>query len=121
MSAQQANQENTVITEAVCGCTNPFRAEKRVGPRILAVRKGSSKLVIDFAKGSEQFFDLRSDPLEENPIFSPAGNPEYRDLLQAARKHLAESHKSRDFDRRNAALLRELRLEWAHPVANAAH
>jgi len=121
MSAEQASQENTVITEAVCGCTDPFRAEKRVGPRILAVRKGSSKLVIDFAKGSEQFFDLRSDPLEENPIFSPAGNPEYRDLLQAARKHLAESHKSRDFDRRNAALLRELRLEWAHPVANAAH
>jgi arylsulfatase A-like enzyme len=121
MSTEQASQENIVISEAVCGCTNSFRSEKRVGPRILAVRKGNSKIVIDFANGREKFFDLRSDPLEQYPIFSPVGNHAYRDLLQAARKHLAESHKSRDFDRRNAALLRELQLEWAHPVANAAH
>jgi hypothetical protein len=44
-----------------------------------------------------------------------------RQLLDCARKHVAESHKARDFDRRQAMQLHDLRLEWAHSAANIAN
>lgn len=106
------------ITEAVHGCSNPFHRENRTGSRILAVRKGSYKLVFDFACGEERLFDLSSDPYERNPLSSKVTREARRELLEAARRHLAESHQSRDFDRRNSLLLRELQLEWAHPTAS---
>ncbi len=90
-----------------------------MGPRILAVRKGRHKLVVDFAAGEEQLFDLKSDPQENNPLPLDTAKPVRRVLLESARKHVAESHKSRDFDRRLSAQLRELRLDWAHSAANA--
>ena len=115
---EKRSDADVAITEAVSGCTNPFLPEKRTRPRILSLRKGNIKLVINFTDKSEQWFDLASDPQERHPA-RLAPNPQHRELLLLARKHLAESHKSRDFDRRNAALLRELRIEWAHPVAGA--
>jgi arylsulfatase A-like enzyme len=111
--------DRPVITECVHGCTNPFRRENRVGPRILAVRKGSYKLVVDFAAGQEQLFDLKADPYEKNPLGLETAKPVRRMLLECARKHVAESHKSRDFDRRMGSQLRELRLEWAHSDSSA--
>jgi arylsulfatase A-like enzyme len=116
---QEPSYERAAITEAVYGCSNPFHLESRTGPRLLAVRKGNYKLVVDFSSGVEQLFDLKSDPHESSPLASGVAGPQRQELLESARRHLAESHKSRDFDRRNATLLRDLRLEWAHPAASA--
>lgn len=107
------------ITECVHGCTNPFHTENRLGSRMLAVRRGEHKLVLNFASGSDQLFNLAEDPNEQFPV---SGQLHIRkDLLECARKHLAESHKSRDFDRRNASQLRDLRIEWAHSAPNTSN
>ena len=117
--SENAAWERAVITECVRGCTNPFRPENRVGPRILAVRKGNYKLVVDFAAGEEQLIDLKSDPHERNPLPLDAAKPVRRELLEVARKHVAESRKARDIDRWMGSQLRELRIEWAHSVSSA--
>ncbi|HZP16775.1 MAG TPA: sulfatase [Terriglobales bacterium] len=114
----RAAPDRPVITECVRGCTNPFHPENRAGARILAVRQGDFKLVIDFAAGAEQLFDLRSDPSERNPLPVDTEKPVRKRLLECAKRHVAESHQSRDFDRRHASRLRDLRLEWAHPAAS---
>lgn len=100
------------ISECVHGCTNPFRSDNRMGSRILSVRRAEYKLLIDFTTGADQLFNLSQDPGEHDPLSGPADVR--HDLLECARRHLAESHKSRDFDRRNASQLRDLRIEWAH-------
>ena len=117
--AENAAWERAVIMECVRGCTNPFRPENRVGPRILAVRKGNYKLVVDFAAGEEQLIDLKCDPHEGNPLPLDAAKPVRRALLEVARKHVAESRKARDIDRWMGSQLRELRIEWAHSVSSA--
>ena len=122
-SAVRKNQPlaRPVITECVYGCSNPFHRDKRLGPRILAVRKGNYKLVVDFSSRNDQLFDLESDPIEKAPLPPAACNQIRRQLLDCARKHVAESHKARDFDRRQAMQLHDLRLEWAHSAANIAN
>lgn len=117
--SENQSWDRTVVAECVHGCTNPYRRENRMGPRILAVRKGSHKLVIDFAAGEEELFDLQADPKEIRALPLDAAKPVRRALLESARKHVAESHKSRDFERRLSAQLRELRLDWAHSAGNA--
>jgi arylsulfatase A-like enzyme len=107
-----------VFTECVHGCTNPFHSENRVAPRILAVRKGSHKLVMDFLTGTQELFNLTSDPAEQNPVDDQKARPIRRELLELARKHLVESQKSRDFERRMESQLRDLRIELAHSTAN---
>lgn len=110
--------DRTIFTESVHGCTNPLLAKNRVAPRILAVRKGSYKLVINLNSDREQLFDLQSDPREQGPLPIESAGAIGRSLLEHARKHLVESHKSRDIDRRIGSQLRDLRLEWAHSTAN---
>ena len=61
-----------MLTECAYACTNPFRSEKRLASRILAVRKGEYKLVINFALGTDELYDLSSDPREE--LSSARGN-----------------------------------------------
>ena len=56
-----------------------------------------------------------------HPCRLAACNQIRRQLLDCARKHVAESHKARDFDRRQAMQLHDLRLEWAHSAANIAN
>jgi arylsulfatase A-like enzyme len=107
------------ITEAVHGCTNPFRPENRLGSRVLCLRKGCYKLVFDFASGEERLFDLSSDAIERSPLPAGTAMPVRRELLECARRHVAESYKSRDFDRRTSVSLRDLRLEWAQPAPGA--
>ena len=116
LKASQKQTTSSIITECVSGCNNPFRRDGRLGARILAVRKDNFKLVIDFASGGDQLFDLHSDPGEMKPLPPDAGISLRKELLQRARRHVAESHQSRDFDRRHAMLLRDLRLEWAQSV-----
>jgi arylsulfatase A-like enzyme len=111
--------DRPVFTECVHGCTNPLHSETRTAPRILAVRKGHYKLVLDFTSGSELLFDLDSDAAERKALSVTEAKTIRRELLGLAKKHLAESQKSRDFDRRLDSQLRDLRIEWAHPTANA--
>jgi len=111
--------QSPAITEAVHGCANPLISQNRMAARILSLRQKHYKLIINFSSRSEELFDLQSDPHERSPLPAAIAKPVRRQLLQHARKHLVESHQSRDFGQRNAALLRDLRLEWAHPSASA--
>jgi arylsulfatase A-like enzyme len=110
-----------VLTETVHGSTNPFRREDRNGPRILAIRSADFKLVVDFASGTERLFNLTSDRLEQSPLPEDAEFAVRRRLLECAREHVAESHQSRDSNRRLDTQVRELRLEWAHSPAQTTN
>ncbi len=109
--------DRPVLTECAHGCTNPSNRAKRLAARLLAVRKGEYKLVMNFALGTEQLFELSSDPGESNPLpWGTAGNVR-KHLLECAKKHLAESQNLRDLELRLAAQSRELRTEWNQTVA----
>jgi arylsulfatase A-like enzyme len=105
--------EDPAIVECVTGCTNPFHRDKRLGPRILAVREARYKLVFDFKTSSEELFDLEADPGELRPLPSNVDQPARRRLLERARRHLSNSAQFRDPQSCMAARLRDLRLEWA--------
>jgi arylsulfatase A-like enzyme len=106
-----------VLTECAYGCTNPFRAETRLASRVLSVRKGEYKLVMNFARGSDHLFELSSDPGEVSPLPAGTAGDVRKQLLECAKKHVAESLKSRDLDLRFAAQTRELRAEWGKTIA----
>ncbi len=110
-------QERPVVTECVHNCTNPYHPRDRTGPRLLAVRLGHHKLVLNFATGSDHLYDLRCDPGETNPLPMSDAVAVRQQFLKHAKKHLVESSQSRDFDRRMASQLREYRLELARSAA----
>ncbi len=97
------------IFECVAGCTNPFRSENRLGPRILCVREAHFKMVIDFSSGQETLFDLGNDPGEIAPIATNRMVDVRRRMLRKASGHLAASVTHRDADARVATVLRDLR------------
>jgi arylsulfatase A-like enzyme len=99
-----------VLTECAYGCTNPFRAETRLGSRVLSVRKNEYKLVMNFATGSDHLFELTSDPGETSPLSLGVASDIRKQLLECAKKHVAESYRSRDL--RFAVRARELRIRW---------
>jgi arylsulfatase A-like enzyme len=101
-----------VFTECAYGCTNPFRAETRLGSRVLSVRKGEYKLVMNFATGSEQLFKVISDSGEASPLPAGVAGEVRRQLLEYAKRQVVESLKARDLDLRLAAQTQELRAEW---------
>ncbi len=113
--------DRPVVTECVHGCTNPFHPDGRIGSRILAIMKGKNKLIVNFATGTEQLFDLESDPLELHPLPWDSAKAVRQELLQYAKRHLAESRKALDFDRCLGARLRDFRLDWAHSETNDIH
>jgi arylsulfatase A-like enzyme len=117
--AQGEGWNRPVFTECVHGCTNPFHSGNRVAPRILGVRKRHYKLVMDFSERTEELFDLRADPAECHPLSHQEAKSIWRECLEHARRHLAESQKSRDIECRIESQLRDLRIEWAHSTANA--
>jgi arylsulfatase A-like enzyme len=100
------------VTEMVYDCSNPFRDETRLSPRLLSVRDECYKLVIQLAEGEiEQLYDLRADPLEQNPV--PTGEAiEIRGrLLKAAAAEIERTITERPVTARLRSLLREVRLE----------
>jgi len=105
--------EGEAIIECVSGCSNPFLASNRLGPRILGIREDRYKLAVDFGSSSDQLFDLSRDPRELHPLLSSEEKPVRRRLLQRAHRHLADSVVSRNSNHRLAAQLRDLQLEWA--------
>jgi arylsulfatase A-like enzyme len=97
------------MIECVEGCTNPFRSEDRVRPRLLAVRYGSYKLVNNFTQRSESLYDLASDPGERTPLPPDAARAERQQLLEFARSHLRGTIRNRDRDLRWRARFSEFR------------
>jgi len=105
--------EGASISECVAGCTNPFPADNRMGPRVLSVRESRYKLVLHFGPAAENLFDLEADPDEQSPLASTEQRPARRRLLEMAREHLCRSNEQRDCRTRVRARLREVQLEWA--------
>ncbi|MGC1649296.1 MAG: sulfatase, partial [Candidatus Sulfotelmatobacter sp.] len=96
------------VVECVEACTNPFRRDDRMRPRLMAVRDQSYKLVINFREKSERLYDLKNDPEEHDVL--PLGDlpAERARLLQAARHHLQKTSDNRTADLRLRSYLREL-------------
>jgi arylsulfatase A-like enzyme len=108
-----ALHDQAAISECVAGCTNPFRSDNRLGPRVLAVREARYKLVLEFDPLTDRLYDLEADPGEQRPLPATTEKPVRRRLLQCAREHLQGTIRERDVGSRLQARLRELRLEWA--------
>ncbi len=117
---QGARYDAVAISECVAGCTNPFRSENRLGPRVLSVREERFKLVLHFNPPAERLYDLLSDPGEQAPLARDAQKPVRRRLLEIARAHLQRSVEQRDQRTRVQARLRELQLEWKKPAEKAS-
>jgi arylsulfatase A-like enzyme len=106
------------ISESVSTCTNPFRPQKRMGPRVLSVRDSRFKLILHFDGPAEYFYDLESDPGEQAPLAANAQKAAHRRLLEIARGHLKASSDQRDPGARMRARVRDLQLEWTTPANN---
>lgn len=109
--------DEAAIVECITGCANLFRADGRLGRRIIAVREQRYKLVFDFGLPQEQVFDLAGDPGEFHPLSDDAEKPVRRRLLERLRQHLSDSRRDDNAERRLRALLQEIRLESAATAA----
>jgi len=112
--------DGLAISECVAGCTNPYRPENRIGPRVLSVRESRFKLILHFDPAAEDLYDLEADPGEQAPLATTAQNAVRRRLLEIAREHLSRSIEGRDWRTRVQVRLRELRLEWKNPADKAS-
>ncbi len=110
---QGRSSEEIAISECVAGCTNPFRLEKRLGPRALSVRESRFKLVLQFDPRLEQLYDLEADPGEQAPLGPSAQKAVRRRLLEFAREHVRRSVQQRDPRAAMRARVRDLQLEWS--------
>lgn len=116
--------DDVAVSECVAGCTNPFRAENRMGPRVLSIRESRFKLVLHFDPAAENLYDLEADPREQAPIPVFDHKPTRRRLLEAAREHLRQSSEHSESRTRTQTRLRDLRIKWknapdkASPVAS---
>lgn len=117
---QGTSCEDVAISECVADCTNPFRAENRLRPRVLSIRETRFKLVLHFDSPAEHLYDLEADPGEQSPLPAAAEKPVRRRLLERARDHLRRSASERDSSARLRARLRELRLEWQNSADKAS-
>ena len=109
----QARWSGPAIVEAITGCSNPFRALQRMGARLLAVREEQFKLILDCQNGTEQLFDLHSDPHEMQPLPHNAEKAVRIRLLEHARTHFQNVGKKRDPVARADAKLRDLKRSLA--------
>jgi len=105
--------DDPAIIECAYGCTNPYRAESRSGPRLLGVRETRFKLVMRVAPGAtEEVYDLEADPAEMRPSVDGPSLEARKRLLRAAREHMEKTVSARDAVMCLRARLRDLRLEW---------
>jgi arylsulfatase A-like enzyme len=117
---RDAEFEGVAISECVESCSNPFRRQNRMGPRVLSVREARFKLVLHFDPPAEQLFDLEADPGEQAPLGQTAQKPVRSRLLEIAREHVRRSLAERDSRTRLQARLRELQLEWKNTAEKAS-
>jgi arylsulfatase A-like enzyme len=107
-----------VFTECAHGCSNPLDREKRFAPRLMSVRKGRYKLIVNFASGKDELFDLDDDPKELKPLPLGRAPDARRELLEMAKQHIEKSRKARDYELRFSAQARELRGRWERGIAD---
>jgi arylsulfatase A-like enzyme len=116
--------ETPSITECIDGCNNPMRPDDRLRSRLMAVREGEFKLVIDFREKRDYLYDLKNDPREDSPLLTGVRVREHARLLGVAQEHLQKSAYSQNVDLRLRALLRELqqsaRMKGNTPVCSIA-
>lgn len=106
-----------VLTECVYERRNPWQPGDESGARLLAAQDGRYKLVVNFATGEEQFFDLVDDPQELTPWAHDRTHPARGTLLRAMREHVdhqrpdlrAESWRQAALSRLEHRLRREAR------------
>jgi arylsulfatase A-like enzyme len=116
--------DDVAVSECVAGCTNPFHAENRMGPRVLSVRETRYKLVLHFDPAAENLYDLEADPREQTPVSDSEQKHVRRRLLEIAREHLRASAKHSQSRDRVQTRLRDLQIQWqnapekASPVAS---
>jgi arylsulfatase A-like enzyme len=103
--------DEPAIAESIAECTNPFRHENRFGSRVLVVRQGHMKLVLQLASGAAELYDLQADPGGTLPLPLDAQKSVRRRLLEAARNHLQSSRSRRDSELRLRSRLRDLQLD----------
>lgn len=104
--------DDPAIAECVYGCTNPFRAQNRIGARLLSVRTARHKLVMRVETGGiEEMYDLEGDPGEEKPLSAGSHKEVRKYLLQAAYEHIQRTSSGRDVTACLKARLRDLRVE----------
>ncbi len=112
--------DSVAISECVAGCTNPFRPEGRLGPRVLSVRESRFKLMLHFDPAAEHLYDLEADPGEQAPLAPAFQKPVRRRLLEIVGEHLRQSASQRDQQVRMRVRLRELQLEWKKSADKAS-
>lgn len=117
---QGVDYDAVAISECVAGCTNPFRSQDRMGPRVLSIRGPRYKLVLHFDPPGEKLYDLDADPGEQAPLAPAVQKGVRRRLLEIARDHLQSSAVHRDLRLRTQSRLRELQLEWKNPVGKSS-
>ena len=106
---QSGDGWDLAISESVGRCTNPMEPEKRMAGRVLVVQDDRYKLVLDFENGTEQLFDLQTDPHERNSLPQGAEAKVRARLLRTARQHLGRSRSNPT--RALRAMVREIGLE----------
>ena len=107
---RESNPDSIAISECIAGCNNPLVKSDRVGPRLLSLRQDRYEVVLDFRNSTEHLFDLERDPRELHPLPREHSRPIRCRLLEAARKHLADTAESNG-ELKIAARLRELQLQ----------
>src|SRR5580704_410207 len=118
--SQGIDYDAVAISECVAGCTNPFRPQNRLGPRVLSVRESRYRLLLQFDPPTERLYDLEAVPGEQAPLARGVQKAARRRLLEIARAHLQRSIGQRDWRARAQARLRELQLEWKNPARKSS-
>jgi hypothetical protein len=94
------------IVECVYGCQNALLLERRLGPRVLAVRDARYKLILNFREQTERMFDLDDDPAESKPLHESVCKGQRAKLLRVALQHLSSAQ--RDAELRLRARIHEI-------------
>jgi arylsulfatase A-like enzyme len=113
-------QSEPAIVECIDSCNNPFHRQDLLGPRLLAVRTASHKLVISFRNKTDWLYDLNNDPAEKSPLSPGTSEAERKRLLQIAQRRLSRSGSHWDSDLRLRALVRDFRQRAALARSQAA-
>jgi arylsulfatase A-like enzyme len=109
---QGTSRDTPSVTECVYGCTNPFRTQSRIAPRLLSVRNLSHKLVIKVSSGAtEEFYDLQADPRETKPLPAVTEKDARKQLLQAAWAHMQQTISNKDATKRLRLRLRDIQVQ----------
>jgi arylsulfatase A-like enzyme len=113
-------RSGTAISECIADCTNPYNAEQRRGPRLLSIREARYKMVFNFEAGSEDVFDVRSDPKEIAPLPPTTAKDERRRLLNSALAHLQKTNRRQLSESYLRARLREMAANYSNASHSAA-